>query len=128
MSNLNRMNESGIETKHQEIVMLLQIQKSVYLGKNTTLGDLRKLSNHCFNNQTYDFTAFIKDFEISALENMNAIRAFDYYKSKTLIVYPKSTSTTLLILGKNSNDSTLNDLNDIDNLRNSTEIKGIKIF
>ena len=93
MSNSIKLNESLIENKNREVVILLQIPKTLIIEKNTTIGDLKRLSKQHFGKYSEDFSLFIKDFDISTLENMNAIRTLDYYKSNTLSLFAKGLST-----------------------------------
>ena len=111
--------------KSKDVVMMLQIPKTITIDKNTTIGDIKRLSKQQFNKYSDDFNIFIKDFDISTLENMNAIRTFDYYKSNTLSLHPKSLSKSLLTLSeKQMNESNLvmsRDMNtDIENTMNNS--------
>jgi len=92
MSISNKLNESINDGKPREITLVLQIPKTIVIDKSTTMGDLKKISKQHFSNYADDFSLFIKDFDISTLENMNAIRTFDYYKSCTLTLYVKNQS------------------------------------
>ena len=89
----NRLNESLSENQAREVVILLQIPKTIIIDKNSTIGDLKRMSKQQFGKFSDEFSLFIKDFDISTLENMNAIRTFDYYKSNTLSLLVKSLST-----------------------------------
>ena len=90
MSITNLMNDSFSEKKTTPLVILLQIPKSVVIDKSTTIDDLKKLSKQMFSKYLDDFSFYIKDFNISSLDSVNAIRTFDYYKSNTLTLIEKN--------------------------------------
>lgn len=92
MSISNKLNESMNEGKSREITLMLQISKTIVIDRSTTMGDLKILSKQHFSKYADEFSLFIKDFDISTLENMNAIRTFDYYKSNTLTLTAKNQS------------------------------------
>ncbi len=124
MSISNKLNESINEGKSREITLLLQIPKTMVIDKSTTMGDLKKISKQHFCNYADDFGLFIKDFDISTLENMNAIRTFDYYKSNTLILYAKNQSKKIQL----NKEKQLNESNFLQSRELNTDVETSQII
>jgi hypothetical protein len=97
MSNQSRLDESNLDNKTKEIRLILQIVKSVTVDKYSTILDIKKLARQQFNKYADDFNLQIKDYDITSLDNMNAFRTLDYYKSNIISVNPKNLSKLILI-------------------------------
>ena len=91
-SNSKHLNESNFDNKSREIKVLLQISKSISIDRFTTISNLKTVAKQQFKGIAEDFSLFIKEYDISTLDNMNALRTFEYYKSNILTIHPRPTS------------------------------------
>ena len=101
MSNLSRLDDSNIDNKTKDIRLILQIVRTVQIDKFSTIQDVKKLARQQFSKFAEEFSLQIKDYDITTLENMNAFRTLDYYKSNIISVTPKNLSKKLILKKKN---------------------------
>jgi hypothetical protein len=93
--NSKLVSESLYDNQTREIKLLLQLSKTVSIDKYTLISSLKTLVKQHFKKIAEDFNLYIKEYEISTLDNMNALRTFEYYKSNTLTIHPKTLSKML---------------------------------
>lgn len=87
-----RLDDSNIDNKSREIQLILQIVKTITIDKFTTIQDIKKQTRQHFNKYMDEFSLLIKDYDISSLDNMNALRTLEYYKSNIISINPKNLS------------------------------------
>ena len=128
MSNQSRLEESNIDNKTKEIRLILQIVKTVTIDKYSTILDIKKLARQQFNKYADEFNLLIKDYDITSLDNMNAFRTLDYYKSNIISVNPKNLSIIITDLEKNLNESNIGSKmnSDLDNSQTFFDTRGTK--
>jgi hypothetical protein len=90
--NSKLVSESLYDNQTREIKLSLQLSKTVSIDKYTLISSLKTLVKQHFKKIAEDFNLYIKEYEISTLDNMNALRTFEYYKSNTLTIHPKTLS------------------------------------
>ncbi len=93
--NSKLVSESLYDNQTREIKLLLQLSKTVSIDKYTLISSLKTLVKQHFKKIAEEFNLYIKEYEISTLDNMNALRTFEYYKSNTLTIHPKTLSKML---------------------------------
>ncbi len=93
--NSKLVSESLYDNQTREIKLLLQLSKTVSIDKYTLISSLKTIVKQHFKKIAEDFNLYIKEYEISTLDNMNALRTFEYYKSNTLTIHPKTLSKML---------------------------------
>ena len=99
-TNSKNLNESNFDNQTREVKLLLQISKSISIDKFTTISNLKSVVKQQFKGIAEEFSLFIKEYEISSLDNMNALRTFEYYKSNILTIHPKQISSKLFNIRK----------------------------
>ena len=73
----------------KEIKLTLQQTVCLSIDNNWTMNDIKQAAKREFGHIADLFTIFIKDYEVTNLENVNLQRTLDYYKSNTIYIVPR---------------------------------------
>ena len=84
-----KVEQESKKSSMKEIKLTLQQTVTLTIDEQWTMKDIKQAAKKEYGHVADLFTIFIKDYEVTNLENINLLRTLDYYKSSTIFVVPR---------------------------------------